>query len=227
MALILLGFIILSLVLFPSIWVKRVLKKYSIPADRYSGSGSNLARYLLDKESLEHIKIEETEDGDHYDPENKVVRLSKENFNSQSLTSITVAAHEVGHALQDRDQYSALVLRTKLVKISLGIEKIGAGILMVSPFIGIITKAPGLSVLVFLSGLLTLLSSTVIHLITLPTEFDASFKRALPMLEEQNILKNGDMPHARKILTAAAMTYVSASLMSLLNIARWWAILRR
>jgi Zn-dependent membrane protease YugP len=114
-----------------------------------------------------------------------------------------------------------------LVKISLGIEKIGAGILMVSPFIGIITKAPGLSVLVFLSGLLTLLSSTVIHLITLPTEFDASFKRALPMLEEQNILKDGDMPHARQILTAAAMTYVSASLMSLLNIARWWAILRR
>ena len=67
----------------------------------------------------------------------------------------------------------------------------------------------------------------MIHLITLPTEFDASFKRALPMLEEQNILKDGDMPHARQILTAAAMTYVSASLMSLLNIARWWAILRR
>ena len=72
-----------------------------------------------------------------------------------------------------------------------------------------------------------MLSSTLIHLITLPTEFDASFGRALPLLENENILKNGDMKHARKILNAAAMTYVSASLMSLLNIARWWAILRR
>jgi Zn-dependent membrane protease YugP len=79
----------------------------------------------------------------------------------------------------------------------------------------------------FLGGLLTLGTSTVIHLVTLPTEFDASFNRALPMLEKDNILKESDRKHARRILKAAAYTYVSASLMSLLNIARWWAILRR
>jgi hypothetical protein len=98
---------------------------------------------------------------------------------------------------------------------------------MISPFIGIITKVPGLSVIVFLSGFVTLLSSTLIHFVTLPTELDASFKRALPLLNDSNILKEGDQKYAYKILTAAALTYVSASLMSLLNIARWWAMLRR
>ena len=101
------------------------------------------------------------------------------------------------------------------------------GILMVSPFIGMLTRVPGLGVLMFLGGLFTLASSTLVHFVTLPTEIDASFVRALPMLEQNNILHRSDKPHARKLLRAAAFTYVSASLMSLLNIARWWAILRR
>jgi Zn-dependent membrane protease YugP len=74
---------------------------------------------------------------------------------------------------------------------------------------------------------LTLATSTLVHLATLPTEFDASFNRSLPLLEKENILIAVDKPHARRLLTAAAITYVAASLMSLLNIARWWAILRR
>ena len=74
---ILLGLLILALVFFPSVWVKRILEKYSIPADRYTGSGSELAKYLLKKESLENVSVEITEDGDHYDPEKKVVRLTK------------------------------------------------------------------------------------------------------------------------------------------------------
>ena len=73
----------------------------------------------------------------------------------------------------------------------------------------------------------TLLTSTLVHLVTLPTELDASFARALPMLDKHRILFETDRPHARKLLQAAALTYVSASLMSLLNVARWWAILRR
>jgi Zn-dependent membrane protease YugP len=79
----------------------------------------------------------------------------------------------------------------------------------------------------FAAGFMTLGSGVLIHLVTLPTEFDASFKRALPMLEKHNILIAGDKSHAHRLLRAAAMTYVAASLMSLLNIARWWAILRR
>ena len=227
MPIIFLIIVILALVFVPGLWVRRVLEKYSEPADRYSGTGAELARHLLDKNGLNAVKVEETPAGDHYDPQDKAVRLTPDKFAGRSLTAITVAAHEVGHAIQDSEGYRPLKMRSKLVKASQKVEKIGAGILMVSPFIGMITRAPGLGILMFVAGLLTLGTSTLVHFVTLPTEFDASFVRALPMLEKNNILHKSDEPHARKLLRAAAFTYVSASLMSLLNIARWWAILRR
>ena len=227
MHLLVIGLVIIVVIFGPGIWVRRVLAKYSKPADRYAGTGAQLARHLLNQNGLENVKVEQTKEGDHYDPNDKAVRLTPDKFDGRSLTAITVAAHEVGHALQDRDAYGPLRLRTHLVKATRYVEKLGAGILMVSPFIGALTRVPMLGILMFLGGLLTLGSSTVIHLVTLPTEFDASFNRALPILEKNKILKKADSGHARRILKAAACTYVSASLMSLLNIARWWAILRR
>jgi Zn-dependent membrane protease YugP len=227
MHLLVFALIIIAVIFGPGIWVQRVLAKYAKPENRYAGTGAQLARYLLNKNGLENVKVEQTEDGDHYDPNGKAVRLTPDKFDGRSLTAITVAAHEVGHALQDRDAYGPLRLRTRLVKATRPMEKLGAGILMLSPFIGALTRVPMLGVLMFLGGLLTLGSSIVIHLVTLPTEFDASFNRALPILERENILKESDEGHARSILKAAAYTYVSASLMSLLNIARWWAIIRR
>ena len=227
MHLLIFALIVLAIVFGPGIWVQRVLAKYSEPPDRYSGTGAQLARHLLNKNGLENVKVEQTREGDHYDPNEKAVRLTPDKFDGRSLTAITVAAHEVGHALQDRDGFGPLKLRTRLVKGMRNVERLGAGILMVSPFIGVLTRIPSLGILMFLGGLLTLGSSTLVHLVTLPTEFDASFNRALPILENDNILKQNDRRHARHILKAAAFTYVSASLMSLLNIARWWAILRR
>ena len=227
MPMLFIAIVVLSLVFVPGLWVRRVLEKYSEPGDRYAATGADLARHLLDKYGLGHVKVEETDAGDHYDPRDKAVRLSPDKFSGRSLTAITVAAHEVGHAIQDQEGYGPLKLRSRLVTASQKVEKLGAGILMVSPFIGILTRVPGLGILMFLGGLLTLGSSTLVHLVTLPTEIDASFVRALPMLEQNNILHSSDKPHARKLLRAAALTYVSASLMSLLNIARWWAILRR
>jgi len=221
------GLIILAIVFGPGIWVQRVLARYSEPNDRYSGNGAQLARHLLDKYGLREVKVEESSQGDHYDPDDKAVRLTPDKYAGHSLTAITVAAHEVGHALQDAEGYAPLKLRTHLVRASQKFEKLGAGILMISPFIGALTRAPGLGIVMFLGGLLTLGSATVVHLVTLPTELDASFQRALPLLEKHQILKDVDEPHARRLLQAAALTYVAASLMSLLNIARWWAILRR
>jgi Zn-dependent membrane protease YugP len=219
--------LILVVVFGPSLWVRRVLDRYSVPANRYSGTGSQLARHLLDKYDLQHVGVEATETGDHYDPEAKVVRLTADKFDGKSLTAITVAAHEVGHALQDSNGYAPLRIRTRLVKLTSGVEKLGAGVLMAAPFLGIITRAPVLGLLTFGAGMLTLGTAALVHFVTLPTEFNASFGRALPMLEEHKILKQVDRPHAHKLLMAAALTYVSASLMSLLNIARWIAILRR
>ncbi len=216
-----------ALIVGPSYWVKHTLKKYSYPEDRYPGTGGELARILLDWANLQAVKVEVTEQGDHYDPLEKAVRLTADKFNGKSLTAITVAAHEVGHAIQDRDGYLPLKLRTRLIQIAAPAEKLGAAILMMAPVITVITRAPVAGALFFAGGLLTLGTATVVHLVTLPMEMHASFARALPMLEHGKYLIQGDEPHARKILRAAAWTYVSASLMTLLNIGRWWAILRR
>jgi len=227
MSFLIIGLLILGIVFAPGIWVQRVLSKYSEPADRYSGNGAQLARFLLDKYGMDSVKVEETKEGDHYDPNAKTVRLTADKYSGHSLTAITVAAHEVGHALQDHEGYKPLRYRSNLVRATQKFEKLGAAVLMISPFMGAITRAPGLGIVMFLGGMLTLGTSTLVHLVTLPTEVDASFNRALPMLEENEILKKADKRHARRLLKAAAFTYVSASLMSLLNIARWFAILRR
>ena len=227
MAFIVIGLLIAGIIFLPGIWVQHVLTRYAEPADRYSGTGAQLARHLLDRYGMEHVKVEETDQGDHYDPTDKAVRLTPDKYAGRSLTAITVAAHEVGHAVQDHTGYKPLRYRTHLVRATQKFEKLGAGILMVSPFIGAITRVPGLGILMFLGGLMTLGTSTLVHLVTLPTEIDASFNRALPMLADNDILIKSDKRHARRLLKAAAFTYVSASMMSLLNIARWFAILRR
>lgn len=211
----------------PSLWVKRVLKRYSQPADRYPGSGGELARHLLDGHGMSHVKVETTDIGDHYDPMDKCVRLTKDKHDGRSLTAITVAAHEVGHAIQDHTGYVPLHLRTRLVQLANPMQKLGAGILLAAPFIVLLTRAVPVGILMVIGGLLTLGFATLVHFITLPMEWNASFSRALPMLQSGEYLHRGDLPHAKKLLLAAAMTYVAASLLSLLNIGRWWAILRR
>lgn len=218
--------LLVALIFGPGLWVRRVMKKYAAPEDRYRGTGAELARYLLDRQGLGAVRVEETDEGDHYDPTERVVRLSPDNYRGKSLTAITVAAHEVGHAIQDHQNYPPLRWRHHLVRLMSPVERLGAGILMAAPFIGMVTRAPGLGLVMFIGGLLALGTATVVHLVTLPTEVDASFRRALPMLEAEGILIEGDAPHAARILKAAALTYVAASLMSLLNVARWWAILR-
>jgi Zn-dependent membrane protease YugP len=219
--------VLIGLVFGPSIWVRKVMKKYSQPADRYPGTGGELARHLLDELGLEDVGTEISEAGDHYDPEARMVRLSALNFDSRSLTAITIAAHEVGHAIQHASGYTPLTLRTNLVRWISPVEKTGAALLMATPLIVGVTRAPVAGAIMIIGGLLSLGSGVLMHFLTLPTEFNASFARAMPLLKQQNILAPADEPHARRLLQAAALTYVSASLMSLLNVARWWAILRR
>lgn len=215
------------LFLGPSLWVKSVMARYSVPKNRYPKTGAEVARELLDALSLQHVRTEMTESGDHYDPAAKVVRLSRANYEGRSLTAVTVAAHEVGHAQQDAAGFGPLRWRTRLVTWVSPIERVGAGMMMIAPFSVALTRAPMVGIFTFLGGFLTLGSGVVVHALTLPTELDASFLRALPLLKRRKILRDGDLPRARRLLMAAALTYVAAAMQSLLNIARWWAILRR
>ncbi len=218
---------ILTVVFGPALWVRRVMRRYGQPVDRYPSTGYDLARHLLDRSGLTGVKVEVTEQGDHYDPVEKAVRLAPGHYSGRSLTAVTVAAHEVGHALQDQSGYPPLRLRTRLVSMTRPLERLGAAILMCAPLVAVLTRAPLAAGVFVTGGLLSLGTAAMVHLVTLPTEFDASFSRALPALRQDGILNPVDLPHARRILTAAALTYVAASLMSLLNIARWWALIRR
>lgn len=218
--------LLLGVLFGPGLWVRRTLARYDTPAGRYAGTGAELARHLLDLQGLGGVRVEETEQGDHFDPEANAVRLAPERFHGRSLTAVTVAAHEVGHAMQQATAYPPLLWRTRLVRLAQPAQRLGAALVMAAPLVAILTRAPLLSLLLVLGGFLSLGSAAVVHLCTLPTEFDASFRRALPLLRSETALYEADYPHARRILRAAALTYVAASLMSLLNMARWWALLR-
>jgi Zn-dependent membrane protease YugP len=227
MPIVILIVLLLALLVLPSFWVNSVMRRYHNPPDRYSRTGGQTARELLDSLGLRHVQTEVTDKGDHYDPRDKAVRLSAENFDGRSLTALTVAAHEVGHALQDARAFAPLHWRTRLVQLVAPIERFGAALLMLTPFVTALARAPRIGLIGALAGALTLCLGIAVHMLTLPTELDASFRRALPLLKERRILRPEDMPRARLLLTAAAFTYVAVALQSLLNIARWWAILRR
>jgi Zn-dependent membrane protease YugP len=219
--------LVLALMIVPSLWVQAVIRRYRVPANRYPRTGGQTARHLLDALGLRHVTTEVTESGDHYDPMAKAVRLSADNFNGRSLTAVTIAAHEVGHALQHARNFGPLLWRTQLVHWVAPIEKIGAGMLMLAPIAGALTRSPYLGLIGLAGGLMTLATGVVVHFLTLPTELDASFMRALPLMKQHGVIRPEDLPRARRLLTAAAFTYVAVALQSLLNIARWWAILRR
>lgn len=220
--------IVVALVLVgPQLWTRRVFAKHSAPRPDYPGTGGELARHLLNRFDLQHITVEPTETGDHYDPVTKAVRLTPAIFDGKSLTAITIAAHEVGHAIQDHLGYQPLAERTKLVRIAQGAEKVGAVLMMGIPVAAAVARTPVASVVVMTAGMATMGISTLVHLVTLPVEWDASFRRALPVLRQGQYLTPEDEQGARSILTAAALTYVAASLASLLNLWRWIAFLRR
>lgn len=219
--------LVFSLIYGPQYWVKQVLNKYSVTQDHFPGTGGELAQHLINKLGLQDVKVESSDIGDHYDPINKAVRLTKDKLEGKSLTAITVAAHEVGHAIQHQMGYKPFKTRHYLGLFAIGAQKLGALLIFAMPVLGLISRSPQFGVLIFLTGIATMVLSTIVHLVTLPVEWDASFKRALPILQAGEYISPKEYKNAKKILTAAALTYVSGSLASLLSLARWLAVLRR
>jgi Zn-dependent membrane protease YugP len=218
--------LVLAAVFGPQLWAQYILKHYSRHRDEIPGTGGELAIHLIANSKLEGVTVERIPLGDHYDPTEKVVRLSEAVYDGKSLTAVAVAAHEVGHAIQDKLNYAPLNLRTRLVGVAGISERIGAMILIALPFITALTRMPATGALMLVSGLAVLLVPVAVHLVTLPVEFDASFKRALPILA-LGYVPEEELPATRRILTACALTYVAASLSAILNFWRWIYFLRR
>ena len=217
---------LLGIAMLPQLWVKRVLQENAHERSDFPGTGGEFARHLLDEMKLHAVKVEETRDGDHYDPATKTVRLLPQHMNGRSLAAVVVASHEVGHAMQDATGYGPLAARTRLAKQAHNIERIGSVVLLTSPIVMALVKAPALIFVQIGAGMLIMASIILMHLTTLPVEYDASFRRALPVLKAGRYVSPDDMVAARRILKAAALTYVAAAGMSLLDVMRWIRVLR-
>ena len=168
---------------------------------------------ILDQNGLNHVHIVEIsgELTDHYDPTRKVVRLSKDIFHNNSIASISVAAHECGHAIQDKENYSFMRIRASLVPFVNFIS--GAGFLVV--LISLVAGITGY----LIYGILMILVTLLFQLVTLPVEFDAS-KRALDQLKKLDIVDQGEIEGATNVLKAAALTYVASVISSILSLLR-------
>ena len=218
--------LLVALLFAPQWWVRRVLARHGAERPDLPGTGGELARHLLDEAGLQAVKVELTGDGDHYDPLDSAVRLLPQHHDGRSIAAVAVAAHEVSHAVQHARGEKAFAVRFDLVRKLNWIDRLASGILLLAPVVFMVIKAPALLLLQVVAGLLLLAIRVVVHVATLPVELDASFGKALPALVRGRYISPGDLPAARSVLRAAAWTYVAAALATLLDVARWFRILR-
>lgn len=217
---------VFALAVLPQLWVRKVIARHSAERPDFPGTGGEFARHILDEMKLGHVKVEETDLGDHYDPDAKAVRLLPQHMNGRSLSAVVVAAHEAGHAMQDAAGYPPLAARTRLARQAHRMEQVAAVVMLAVPIVMLLAKAPHVVLIEVMAGVMIFALSILLHAVTLPVEFDASFGRALPVLKAGRYLDDKDMPAAKEILRAAAFTYVAAAAMSLLDVMRWLRVLR-
>ena len=200
--------------------VSGTYKKYRTVRTMNGYTGENVARMMLDAAGLYDVPVVEIrgELTDHYDPTSRVVRLSSDIYHGASIASAGIAAHEVGHAIQHKEAYKPLVLRTSIATAVNFSSQASIVIFM----IGLLFSIPLLTNI----GIIFFTVAVIYQLITLPVEFNAS-RRALNILESRNILYGNEVSGAKSVLSAAAMTYVAAALMSISQLVRLIAISNR
>ena len=218
-----LGLILLLFLIFgPNAWIKYVLRKHGVDRPDLPGTGGEFARHLLDEARLHDVEVQVTAEGDHYDPGARTVRLLPQHHDGRSVAAVAIAAHEVSHAIQHARGETGFQRRVELVGQLVWVRRLAVGVLILAPFVFAAVKAPALVALQLVACIALMAVNVVVHIVTLPVEFDASFGKALPVLEERRYLSERDLPAARHVLQAAAFTYVAAALATLLNIARWF-----
>lgn len=206
--------IIIILPLYAQFKVKSTYNKYSKIRSTSGMTGAQAARLILDQNGLQNVKVVESKGflSDHYNPATKVVALSTHNYHEASVAGTAIAAHEVGHAIQDQEAYSFLRLRHRLVPVA----NITSNASWVFIMIGIIFSSMN-SLLGI--GIALLAVGVVFQIVTLPVEFNAS-SRAMDQIVTLGIIRNEEEAHAKKVLNAAAMTYVAAAAVAVLELVR-------
>ena len=205
--------IIILIPIYAQMKVKSTYKKFSKVSASSGMSGAETARAILDQNGLFNVRVEETPGmlSDHYDPRDKTVRLSSDNYHGHSVAGVAVAAHEVGHAIQDKEAYAFLRFRHALVPVA----NFGSNISWILILIGMLASIPGL----LLAGIVFMAAAVLFQVITLPVEFNAS-SRAMDQLVSAGVIRNDEERETKKVLSAAAMTYVAAALVAVLELVR-------
>ena len=208
-------FLLPLLVLFgPNLWVRSTMKRHDNELPDMPFTGLEFGNKIITQSELGNVEIESVPEGDHYDPIEKKVRVVADRLNRKSITSISVVCHEIGHAIQDKENYPPLAWRQKLIKKTRVFQNVGSAVLVIGlPSIFTFTHSLALTAIGAFLALGCLSTNALIHLVTLPVEFDASFNRALPILKDYVPKEN--LPQCRSVLRAAALTYVSASIVSI------------
>jgi Zn-dependent membrane protease YugP len=192
-------------------WVMGAVKRWKQVPIGHGMAGADVARLILETEGIHDVRIEETPGtlSDHYDPRNKVLRLSPDHFRGASVAAAGIAAHEVGHAIQDKVGYGAMRLRQLMVPVA----NIGTNLGIIMVMIGLGIGATGLAKV----GVLLFAGFVFFTLVTLPVEIDAS-RRAYAALSSSGVLTRQELGGVKQVLSAAAATYVAAALTAILQL---------
>lgn len=216
--------LMLILPIIAQINVTSTFNKYSKVRSSRGLTADQVARQILDSNGLYNVRIERVSGklSDHYDPRDNVVRLSDSTYGNSSVAAIGVAAHECGHVCQHAENYGPIVLRSKLVPITNFCSRFW----YFTFFLGLVFSELSIGTPLVYASIIMFAAVIVFQLVTLPTEFDAS-SRALATLENNNLLEASEVPQAKKVLTAAALTYVTGLVVSLLQLLRLLSASRR
>ena len=217
--------IFLLLSVFPMLWLNYVFNKNDKILINMPFNGQEFGNLILEEKGLNNVLIEETSVGDHYDLNEKKVKILNGRLNKKSLTSISIICHEIGHAIQHQENYKPLKNRTIIVKSTAWITQIGNSILLIGiPFI-FATGATSLIKTSLIIVLISLIIGVFIHIITLDVEFDASFNRAMPIIKEK--IPEEYHNACRSVLLAAAFTYVVGTIRNFISLRYIWLLLSR
>lgn len=218
-------FVLFILVAILSMWaqgnVSSTFNKYSKVANRKGYTGADVARMLLNSANIYDVSVEPIRGNltDHYDPKGKVIRLSESVFNSRSVAALGVAAHETGHAIQHNVGYLPLTIRSSIFPIVNFSSRLAMPLIM----IGFLFSALSGNLAIVQFGIILFSIVVLFQLVTLPVEFNAS-TRALNMLGDEGYLSDDELQPTKKVLKAAAMTYVAAAAVSIVQLLRLIAI---
>ena len=210
----------------PQWWVRHVLAKHAADRPDLPGTGAELARHLLDEAGLQQVKVEQTDLGDHYDPDALAVRLTPPHHDGRSIAAVAVAAHEVSHAVQHARGEPAFTRRYQLVKNLTWIDRLASVILLLAPVVFAFVHVPALLILQILAGSAAARDPRRGACDDAAGRVRRELRQGAAGADARALSRRRRLPAARRVLKAAAYTYVAAALATLLDIARWFRMLR-